>query len=180
MYNVEPYGDIASNIYRGAHFSYSQVTTIDGLKFLVRDKDLKLGPVAQQTFAEADFFIVRPMPLCEYPTACRDMKQQFPVGVDKGIDWKVFMPMQFGVFSGDANEEYQPVELTLNDKAVHNKHYLFPLHLHGNFKTEDYRYFLKKPYAQNPTFTVTTELPEPFQAIVENRSRMRKAHSHRI
>lgn len=164
VYDVEPYGDIPSNIYREAHFAYSTVTTIDGLKFLVRDKDLKRGSVAQDTLEQADFFILRPMPLCEYPTACRDMKQKFPVGVQKGIDWKVFMPMQFGIFSGEATEEYQPVELVLNDKAVYNKNYLLPLYMHGNFNAEEYRYFVKKPYSQHPNFRVTTELPEAFQS----------------
>ncbi len=164
IYDVEEVDDSGIGIYEGVSFPYSKVVTIDGLEVLVRDRDIKTDNIAQQILAESDFFLLRPLPLCEYPASCRDMKQQYPKGVMKGVDWELFLPMQVGFFTGEASDEYQPVQLTLSDHISNNKNFLLPLHLHGNFKTESFGYWVKKPYLPHPKYKVVSSLLEGFQS----------------
>ena len=86
------------------------------------------------------------------------MKQNF-LWYKKGVIGACFAHA-VGIFSGEANEEYQPVELVLNDKVVHNEHYLL-LYL---MVILNRRLSTKKALRTRAKFKVTTEMPEAFQS----------------
>jgi hypothetical protein len=127
---------------------YRAVTTQDGIRVLVREKDIRQDIEALDPY---DFLINRLTPYCETPDVCRVVWNSFP-RFTEGDEWDSAWPRVTGSFLGEQHTDVHAVELSISgkkEKAYIPKNY-------KNLPLEDYGFitYLNRGY---PTFKFTNE-----------------------
>ena len=95
----------------GTTESYQAVTTQDGIKVLIRTKDIRRD--VDEINEKYNFLVNRRMPLCETREECRTIWNDFNEVGDEGSHWSALWPRTAGRFLGSEKNGVRSVEVSV-------------------------------------------------------------------